>query len=269
MSLTKEQIVASIEQRIKDEHRKHSHSIEEWPKIAALKIYATFDIKAKKESIQIDNRNQITIESLNKEYVFLDKVAHKDSVVSFCAGMRFKVTQIKNKYIKIKLVSTIEECKDAIEDFAAIQVKECKKTIATLDKIIKVWENDANRFEKDKNSPWNEKHGGHTINTSYPVPKNHPDKGDAYSEDAIKTYDYKHLDGKKNYYSYQSGKNEWYSKATYEFMRLAELRDLKKWEELSPATRKEIFKTYLSTGWLSKYEFNINTFNKNKFKLVK
>ena len=41
------QIIEAIIQRIKDEEQKHSKSIEDWYRIAANKIYATFDIKIK------------------------------------------------------------------------------------------------------------------------------------------------------------------------------------------------------------------------------
>lgn len=60
VEITKEQIVASITQRIKDEQRKHSHSIEEWHEIAARKIYSSFDIKSlseKPSSIIIQHKN--------------------------------------------------------------------------------------------------------------------------------------------------------------------------------------------------------------------
>lgn len=39
--ISKEQIIQSITQRIKDEQRKHEHSIPDWHEIAARKIYAT------------------------------------------------------------------------------------------------------------------------------------------------------------------------------------------------------------------------------------
>ena len=44
-----EQIIEAIIQRIKDEEKKHSKSIEDWYRIAANKIYATFDIKIKEK----------------------------------------------------------------------------------------------------------------------------------------------------------------------------------------------------------------------------
>lgn len=48
----KEQIIEAIIQRIKDEEQKHSKSIEDWYRIAANKIYATFDIKIKETNNQ-------------------------------------------------------------------------------------------------------------------------------------------------------------------------------------------------------------------------
>ena len=49
---TKNQIIEAIIQRIKDEEKKHSKSIEDWYRIAANKIYATFDIKIKENEQQ-------------------------------------------------------------------------------------------------------------------------------------------------------------------------------------------------------------------------
>lgn len=46
---TKNQIIEAIIQRIKDEEKKHSKSIDDWHRIAANKIYATFDIKIKEK----------------------------------------------------------------------------------------------------------------------------------------------------------------------------------------------------------------------------
>ena len=214
---------------------------------------------------------------LGKEFIFEEDFKHTGSRAMFCKGMRFKITKIKNTKLTIKLTSTIEECSAAIEDFASSLVKDQKKELAIFDKIIKIWEEEADQFEIDKGSPWNkpdysnDNRGGHCINTSYPVPKDHPDKyGMAKgTEDTIMTFDYKHKGGKKNIYSYQQGRNEWYSKACYEFFRLNILEDIKKHETLNQATRKDIYKTYLSTGWLSKYEITAQTLNKGKFKLLK
>lgn len=43
----KELIIKCILERIKDEQKKHEHSIPNWHEIAARKIYASFDIKLK------------------------------------------------------------------------------------------------------------------------------------------------------------------------------------------------------------------------------
>ena len=45
----KEIIIKAIAQRIKDEQKKHEHSIPDWHEIAARKIYASFDIKLKQD----------------------------------------------------------------------------------------------------------------------------------------------------------------------------------------------------------------------------
>jgi hypothetical protein len=43
----KDRIILGIESRIKSEFAKHGSSIEDWAKIAAHKIYATYDVKLK------------------------------------------------------------------------------------------------------------------------------------------------------------------------------------------------------------------------------
>lgn len=50
--IQEDQIIEAIIQRIKDEEKKHSKSIEDWYRIAANKIYATFDIKIKEKDEQ-------------------------------------------------------------------------------------------------------------------------------------------------------------------------------------------------------------------------
>lgn len=211
---------------------------------------------------------------LNKEFVFQEKFPIKDSNISFCKGMKFKITKVRNSEVNIKLTSPIEDCTQAIEDFAATQIKYSKQIIKVLDTIIKIWTDEADKFIIDKKSVWNKDRGnneaGHTINTGYhKIPKDHPDKKDSHSDDAITTLDYKHKEGKKNLYSYQSGENIWYSKACYEFMRLSNLQDLQKYEKLSESTRKDIYNTFLSKGFCSKYVLTINQLNKGKFKAVK
>lgn len=43
----KERIIEGIIYRIKEEEKKHSKTIDDWHRIAAHKIYATFDIQIK------------------------------------------------------------------------------------------------------------------------------------------------------------------------------------------------------------------------------
>jgi hypothetical protein len=43
----KELIIKAITERIKEEQKKHEHSIPDWHEIAARKIYASLDIKLK------------------------------------------------------------------------------------------------------------------------------------------------------------------------------------------------------------------------------
>ena len=202
---------------------------------------------------------------IGKEFVFEEKFKQRDSNISFCQGMRFKIQKIDASTATIKIVSTIEECMPAIEDFAAICVKNLKSDIKVLDKIIKIWTEEADQFKVDKNNFWN-KDGGHTINTGHNVPKDHPDKGDVLSDDDINTFNYIHKGGKKNYYSYQQGTNEWYSKTCYEFMRLGKVEDMMEFETLNAAKRKDIYNSYYAKGFLSKHTLSVKELNKGKFK---
>ena len=45
----KDLIIKAIAERIKEEQKKHEHSIPNWHEIAARKIYATFNINLKQE----------------------------------------------------------------------------------------------------------------------------------------------------------------------------------------------------------------------------
>ena len=66
--IEQEQIIEAIIQRIKDEEKKHSKSIEDWYRIAANKIYATFDIKMK-AIIPIELPNDEGIESRYNKFI--------------------------------------------------------------------------------------------------------------------------------------------------------------------------------------------------------
>ena len=54
----KEKIIEAIIYRIKEEEKKHSKSIEDWYRIAANKIYSTFDIQIKNDT-NVNNLKQI------------------------------------------------------------------------------------------------------------------------------------------------------------------------------------------------------------------
>lgn len=43
----KERIILGIETRIRSEYIKHGRNIDDWAKIAAYKIYATYEVKLK------------------------------------------------------------------------------------------------------------------------------------------------------------------------------------------------------------------------------
>jgi hypothetical protein len=47
----KEVIIKAIAERIKEEQKKHEHNIPNWYEIAARKIYATFDINPKQDTV--------------------------------------------------------------------------------------------------------------------------------------------------------------------------------------------------------------------------
>ena len=47
----KEIIIKAIAERIKEEQKKHERNIPDWYEIAARKIYATFDINPKQDTV--------------------------------------------------------------------------------------------------------------------------------------------------------------------------------------------------------------------------
>lgn len=168
------------------------------------------------------------------------------------SGSKFKIKKIEGPEVTLKLVSTFKESLDSILALAKTYIKHEKEDIKIFDKIIKIWTEDSEKFQEIKNTIWNEPDsqndfkGGHCINTGYySIPDTHPDKYgmakryENYPSDSIMTKDYEHIDNKKNLWSFQKGGNKWYSKATYEFIRLASLEEVKKYTLLSatpPAT---------------------------------
>jgi uncharacterized protein YktB (UPF0637 family) len=49
--MEKEEIIKAIAERIKEEQKKHERNIPDWHEIAARKIYATFDINPKQDTV--------------------------------------------------------------------------------------------------------------------------------------------------------------------------------------------------------------------------
>ena len=100
--IEQEQIIQAIIQRIKDEDKKHSKSIEDWYRIAANKIYATFDIKIKAlKPIELPSDEEMVKAKYEHEMcVFADEYASyvleqskpgiKGAMVSMCAWTFFK-----------------------------------------------------------------------------------------------------------------------------------------------------------------------------------
>lgn len=211
---------------------------------------------------------------IGKEFQF-DKKFSTGYNFDFFAGLKFKIKKIKNSNVTIKITSSIEEAYPTIRKFADNIIKDRKDDIEVLDKIIKIWSEEKNKFEPIPNHFWNEPRegelkGGHCINTGYNfIPKTHPDvwgMATPYSSDVsdtIMTLDYRHKGGKKNIYYYQEGQNEWYSQTCYEFMRLGCLDNIKKYTELDSTLQKRLYKSITDVC-----EFKIKKLNKGSFHLI-
>lgn len=201
-----------------------------------------------------------------KTFRFLEDVTQKESNVSFCKGMKFKISKLKSGIVHFKIVSDIKECMPAIEKFAKTVAKLERKDIAVLDKVIAIWKKEPKEFEIDKKHWENDSPKGHIINTGVPIPLNHPDKdGTDPKHDTVWTHNYRHKKGKNNLYSYQEGTNEWYGLACYEFIRLSHVISAESFEELNQTKRKDIFNVYYAKGFLSKQEMSIKKLNSIKF----
>jgi len=218
---------------------------------------------------------------LNKNFVFLEDLKLSDRCFIFCKGMRFTIKKIKGDWITIKVISGLDECAPAIKLFNDKIIKDHEKEIKIFDRILKLWKTDPKKFVVDKsyygNKPdsQNDNRGGHCINTGYfDIPKNHPDKyGMAEygrfgihrdKDDTIMTMNYVRTDGLKNFYSYQTGKNEWYSSECYKYMRLASVDELEERKTYTLAVRK-----WLHSIIVEKQGMPIQKLNAVKFKQIK
>lgn len=183
---------------------------------------------------------------------------------SFFPGMKFRISKVKGNDVTIKIISPIEECEKAIEEFGKAIAKNYQKDIATFDKIIKIWEDEADKFViDDKHYRNSGSKLNRTINTGYyNIPKEHRASPGRDRDDSILTYFYKHIDGKTIIYSYQKNKNEWFSRLCYEMMREGDKLKLKQYMEMSDKTKKSLYKMICESMEISTKKFNMAKFKK-------
>jgi hypothetical protein len=220
-------------------------------------------------------------EYIGKEFIVKEDFYGKKNEIDrpILTGVRFVIKKIKNSDVTIKITNSKEELEKLgmLEyDFKRV-IAQDKRTIRTLKKVCKMWEDEPDKFIIDDKSHWNKERydgdgRGHCINTGYyNIPKDHPDKyGMARSrdskikDDSIMTLDYKRTDGKSNIYSYQRGHNQYYSKECYKYMLMGEEVQLKDWENRIDEYKNWVF------GWIfEKQEIKLSTLNKIKFDFYK
>ena len=213
---------------------------------------------------------------LSKEYIIFEDVKNNtDFDTPLLKGVRFIIKEIISNSVIIKISNTPEELDSLgmFDDYFNKRINDCKEEIKIYKKICKMWTDDKDKFIIDPDNFWNkEDSNGSCINTCYyGIPADHPDKyGDAkayydskkkyINSDSIMTFFYKRTDGKTNIHSYQAGKNEFYSKNTYEFMMKAEEENLKKLIQ-----RPDIDKKYIANYILRPKTVKIKSLNKIKF----
>lgn len=182
-------------------------------------------------------------------------------------GVRFKIKSFKNKSVKIKITNSEKELdflKMLDYDFERVS-SEILKSLNEVSKVVKLWEEESDKFEVDLNDFWNSDRGngkGHCINTGYyNIPPNHPDKygmakarysdGIYTNSDSIMTMNYKRNDNKRNTYSYQKGDNTFYSKDTYYYILMGYKLRLENWLTKDKKVKKEICKMIYNIKELS------------------
>lgn len=212
---------------------------------------------------------------LGKDFIFTEDFKPSDIYYIFCKGMKFRVKKIHNNEITLKIISSISECEPAIVDFNNKLIKGLEQEIKIFDRILGLWATEPHKFVLSKASPWNAPEennpkGGHCINTGYfSIPADHPDKyGMASSgwrkgmkDDSIMTMDYRRIDGLKNFYSFQSGENIWWSSECYKYMRAGKSTELEERRAFPLSVKKDLFGIIKGN-----YETTINKLNKGKFK---
>ena len=171
------------------------------------------------------NTNYITIPDLSKEFIVLEDNRKSLERPTF-KGIRFKVKKFNYSKVTIKITNTKKELEDLgmLEyDFNRV-IRGEKKDINDLKKVCKMWE-EPDKFIID--------HGNI----------------------------YKRVDGKTSTYSYQKGKNEFFSKSVYESMLKNQKDELTEWENRIDKHKKTILKWILEPQ-----EVSVDKINKIKFK---
>lgn len=211
-------------------------------------------------------------EYIGKEFIITEDADMKNTTLDYpmLKGVRFIIKKIKNTKITLKISNSKLELKELgmlNYDFNRL-INNIEKDIKILKKVYNMWEVDSDKFVISGSV--------HCINTGYyGIPGDHPDKygtakayidddGKEYISDSIMTSDYKRTDNKTNVYSYQSGRNVFYSKKCYGFMIKGKEVELEKLKNRNIYYEKMIF------GWiLEKKEIYVKTLNKINFELYK
>lgn len=180
---------------------------------------------------------------------------------------KFKIKKIETLIggteITIKIInksSELEKIGMFKYDFNRM-IKNTKEEIKIFEKILKMWK-DKYLFVIDYEESYKGKK--HYVNTGYyKIPKNHPNKGNKFSDDVILTYTYKRTDNVKNIYSYQTNKNEFYSQECYKYMLEGKKEDLKNLKLECSEYKKMI------CGWLTcSFKVSPEKLNKVSFKML-
>jgi hypothetical protein len=164
-----------------------------------------------------------------------------DGYETYFAGTKFKIHYIKKDEVTFYSIGTMEESEKMMQNIALRFVSSYKDDLAEIEKTIKVWEKEPEKFIIDPDNHMNKFH----IECNEP-----PDV-------------YKHIDGKTNYYSYQEGHNEWFDLKFYIEQRNITLKDISKFTHPNKTTMKELF-SMSKQGTCVK----IKEFNTSKYELI-
>jgi len=198
-------------------------------------------------------------EFIEKEFILISDFNLVNYLnIPMLKGVRFVINKIINSEATIKISNSKEELEDMgiLDFFFNRSAMSIKKDIETLKEVLKMWEDEPDKFIEDKESFWNTDRGngkGAPINTGY-YGINSKDS------DSIITLDYKRIDEVKNIYSYQANRNTFYSKECYYFMIKGREVELEK-------NKKKIGKESLFDYIFEEQEIKIQTLNTMNFKV--